>query len=269
MVMLLQGVDRCSPDTIEDLLTLVRSITGSTMDVFCGDYTESSDKCDKLEAPPKKLKSQRRTKSSRKLVLTLLTTTSIIYGLPGKCEKGWLKRFDAKVARLITIGNSGRKFPERRGSDLKKYCDETERLVREIEKQRNLCMDNMPKQITGVLIYSAKNTINRFCKRDSKQLTKLLGAAKCANTANTQLYPCLANKVQGVKQCTVDSVDAMLTLVRSTVGNTVDVFCGDFSEGSDKCEQLEPHPKKLKSQRRTKSFAIALIDVLKGFPEVA
>ncbi|CAG2105646.1 unnamed protein product [Medioppia subpectinata] len=169
------------------------------------------------------------------MVITLLTTTSIIYGLPGKCEKGWLKKFDAKVA------------------------SETERLVRDIEKQRNLCMDNMPKQITGVLIYSAKNTINRFCKRDLKQLTKLLGAAKCANTANNQ----------GVKQCTVDSVDAMLTLVRSTVGNTVDVFCGDYSEGSDKCEQLEPHPKKLKSQRRTKSFAIALIDVLKGFPEVA
>ena len=29
---------------------------------------------------------------------------------------------DGKVAKIMTIGNSGRKFPENKGKDLKKYC---------------------------------------------------------------------------------------------------------------------------------------------------
>ncbi|CAG2172137.1 unnamed protein product [Oppiella nova] len=94
-------------------------------------------------------------------------------------------------------------------------------------------MDNMPKQITGILLYTGKSTIRQFCKRDNKQLDNLLKAGACGNAGNNQ----------GVPQCTPIAVDSMLGY-------------------------LNKPPKKLKSQRRTKSFALPMIDVLRSFPEV-
>ncbi|CAG2163585.1 unnamed protein product [Oppiella nova] len=171
------------------------------------------------------------------------------------CAPGGLKKFDSNIAKLITIGNSGRRFPDSRGSELK---NQNEKLLGDIEKYRNQCMDNMPKQITGILLYTGKSTIRQFCKRDNKQLDNLLKAGACGNSGNNQ----------GVPQCTPIAVDSMLGLVRSITGNTIDVFCGEYTEGSDKCDSLDKPPKKLKSQRRTKSFALPMIDVLRSFPEV-
>ncbi|CAG2105648.1 unnamed protein product [Medioppia subpectinata] len=223
----LQDVKQCTPDRQEVIFSMIRQVSGRTMDVFCGEYNEGSDKCDKLEKPPKKLKSQRRTKSFA------IPIIDVLKGFPetNKCETGWLKRFDSNVARLLTVGNSGRKFPEQRGSELEKFCSENDRLIKVIEKQRNDCMLDMPKQITGVLIYAE-------------------------------------NKVEGVQQCSADNIATLMTIIRSVTGNTVDVFCGDYTEESDKCNKLGLPPRKLKSQRRTKSFAVPMIDVLQGFPEV-
>ncbi|CAG2106143.1 unnamed protein product [Medioppia subpectinata] len=146
-----------------------------------------------------------------------------------KCETGWLKRFDSNVARLLTVGNSGRKFPEQRGSELEKFCSENDRLIKLLEKQRNDCMLDMPKQISGVLIYAGKNSLKQFCKPNSKQLTKLLGAAQCANSANNQInnslfdgLKCVENKVHGVQQCSDDNIVTLMTIIRSVTGNTVD-----------------------------------------------
>lgn len=41
---------------------------------------------------------------------------------PYQCDENGLRRFDANVARLVTIGNSGRKFPENKDKELKVFC---------------------------------------------------------------------------------------------------------------------------------------------------
>lgn len=40
-----------------------------------------------------------------------------------QCTAGGERKMDATVAKLITIGNSGRKFPENKNEDLKTYCE--------------------------------------------------------------------------------------------------------------------------------------------------
>jgi len=40
-----------------------------------------------------------------------------------ECTESNARKIDGIVAKLLTIGNSGRKFPESTGEDLKKYCE--------------------------------------------------------------------------------------------------------------------------------------------------
>ncbi|CAG2105645.1 unnamed protein product [Medioppia subpectinata] len=81
------------------------------------------------------------------------------------------------------------------------------------------------------------------------------------------VYPCITDKVQGVPQCGPDALESTLSFIRSTTGNTVDAFCSDYTDGSDKCAKLDRPPKKLKSQRRSRSFAIPFIAAVRSIPE--
>jgi len=40
-----------------------------------------------------------------------------------QCDAGGMRKLDAIVAKLVTIGNSGRTFPENKGKDLKRFCE--------------------------------------------------------------------------------------------------------------------------------------------------
>ncbi|CAG2163584.1 unnamed protein product [Oppiella nova] len=111
------------------------------------------------------------------------------------------------------------------------------------------------------------------------QLDNLLKAGACSNAANTQVnkcytqlidkyLECIPRDVQGVQKCTPIAVDSMLGFIKSMTGNIIDMFCSDYTEGSDKCEKLEKPPKKLKSQRRAKSFAIPMIDDCSETPQL-
>ncbi len=57
------------------------------------------------------------------LVIFILLLVHVVLILSAElCAPGGLKKFDSNIAKLITIGNSGRRFPDSRGSELKKYC---------------------------------------------------------------------------------------------------------------------------------------------------
>ncbi|CAG2172136.1 unnamed protein product, partial [Oppiella nova] len=133
-------------------------------------------------------------------------------------------------------------------------------------------MNNAPKQIAGVLLYTVKGAVKQFCKKKTRQLDNLLKAGACSNAANTQvnkcytklidkylgiqnsqddkkkmpwlccsfyeILECIPRDVQGVKKCTPIAVDSMLGFIRSMTGNIIDMFCSDYTEGSDKCEKL-------------------------------
>ena len=58
-----QKVKECRPDHLDKITDFVNSVAANSLPLLCGDYIDGSDKCLKLEAPPKKDKSVKRTKS--------------------------------------------------------------------------------------------------------------------------------------------------------------------------------------------------------------
>ncbi|CAG2172557.1 unnamed protein product [Oppiella nova] len=104
----------CTEQHVETALNFVKSMLGNAIDLICSDYTEGSDKCETLGRPPKKLKSQRRTK---------IVCAVIGVSYAADCDVNEARRIDGAMARLLTIGNSGRSFPESKGDDLKQYCE--------------------------------------------------------------------------------------------------------------------------------------------------
>lgn len=44
--------------------------------------------------------------------------------------------------------------------------------------------------------------------------------------------------MSGVKGCTNTRIDTSLNFVRSLFGNVIDLICSEYTEGSDKCDQL-------------------------------
>lgn len=218
-----------------------------------------------------------------------------------QCTSGGQRKTDATVAKLITIGNSGRKFPESKGPDLKVYCDQSDNYMKEIDQYKSKCMKGLPKQVTSILVYSIKNSIGQLCKKDSKKLTELISSTKCINRANPEInkcytklidgilgtkhandskkiphicceyfkiFPCIATRSKRISTCTENHITTATDFVRSILGNVIDLLCGDYTEGSDKCDSLGRPPKKLKSQRRTKSFMLPLVEIFATFPEI-
>lgn len=57
-----QSAEKCQKHS-EAFLDFVRSIFDDIVNLTCNDYSESSDKCDRLPSPPSKDKSLKRTKS--------------------------------------------------------------------------------------------------------------------------------------------------------------------------------------------------------------
>ena len=58
----------------------------------------------------------------------------------------------------------------------------------------------------------------------------------------------------------------MLSLVDSVTSNVLNLLCGEYEENSDKCKALST-PRKLKSQKRAKSFFIPLTQLLQSFKD--
>ncbi|CAG2179407.1 unnamed protein product [Oppiella nova] len=84
----------------------------------------------------------------------------------------------------------------------------------------------MPKQVAGILLYTANNW------------TTYLKPVLAVTQGLASIW-CVTGALQGVPKCTPTALDSMLNLFRSITGNVVDVFCGDYTEGSDKCDSLD------------------------------
>ena len=69
-----------------------------------------------------------------------------------------------------------------------------------------------------------------------------------------------------IGDCNDKRIDNILKFTNSMTDNVLDLLCGDYQEGTDKCLRLGESPKKLSHQRRTKSFLFPVIEMLKDFP---
>ncbi|CAG2108300.1 unnamed protein product [Medioppia subpectinata] len=159
-----------------------------------------------------------------------MTSTFLInYAHAQTCNAKTLRKVDLSVARIITIGNSGRQFPEQKGTELKKYCSQNAAYLKEIERYKGKCMKGLSKQIASILIYSIKNSIAQLCNKDSKN-------------EYYRIFPCIITKTKRIPVCTEQHVDTAMNFVRSMLGNAIDLLCSEYSEGSDKCDTLGRPP---------------------------
>ena len=71
-------------------------------------------------------------------------------------------------------------------------------MITQLENYKNKCLKDLPKQVTGVIVYSVKNAITQFCKRDSKRLTEVIDAAPCMNKGSSDLNKCYTKYIDGV-----------------------------------------------------------------------
>jgi hypothetical protein len=75
-------------------------------------------------------------------------------------------------------------------------------MIAEVERYKTKCMKDLPKQTTGILLFSFKNAIKQFCNKDSKKLTILIASSPCINKANPQInicYTTLIDKILGAQ----------------------------------------------------------------------
>jgi len=78
------------------------------------------------------------------------------------------------------------------------YRREQYQLLLEVEDYKNQCLDQLSKQTISIILFSMKNLINQYCKRNSRKVDDLLSAASCANSATNEFNKCNANYIDAL-----------------------------------------------------------------------
>ena len=89
-----------------------------------------------------------------------------------------------------------------------------------------------------------------------------------SNSEVTKLKDCIRRIVDKVDICKDEHTDLTTRFIDSIIGNSLNFACAEYSADSDRCSTLRA-PKKLKSQRRTKSMIIAFLQLFQSIPEKA
>ncbi len=83
-----------------------------------------------------------------------------------------------------------------------------------------------------------------------------------------KIFDCIQAQGIRVKGCTDKHLEISADYIKSHFSNALDLMCGDYSDSSDKCDTVPKLSKRKKNQRRTKSFVMPLVKLLKDLPEV-
>jgi hypothetical protein len=80
-------------------------------------------------------------------------------------------------------------------------------------------------------------------------------------SANILISKTASLKMEKAVQRSEDQLETVTDFIDSATSNLINLLCGDYTEGSDKCEKLEAAPKKNNSEKRTKSFFLQFVQV--------
>ncbi|KAF7489368.1 hypothetical protein SSS_07826 [Sarcoptes scabiei] len=180
-------------------------------------------------------------------------------------------QFDLNMAKLMTIGENGRDYPEN-FDDLKLFCRESKKLIHNVDKYKNLCFHGQWKQFVSIFIYSNRNAIKKFCTKSNENSKKLLQTSKCINSNRKPINRCLSilteeiesirwiksgiqkipllcckyhkfhdcfmNVLEDDEQCQ-SKIDTISEFLRLVLGNLIENNCGEYNNESDRCSRID------------------------------
>jgi hypothetical protein len=151
------------------------------------------------------------------------------------------------------------------------------------------------------MLFTSRNQYTRICKKDPKMRRRFLSASICINKARDEFEKChrvMIEKLLGIKFaeeklkipltccgnyelkncyregakridiCSDENLETIDSFAGSITMNADNLFCGEYSDDSDKCEKLGEPPKRRKNQKIPRSFFLPIIDVFNSFGDV-
>ena len=130
-----------------------------------------------------------------------------------RCSQRENNNMDLIVSKIITIGKTGRKFPEtmEQGaaycryespehylinklsfSDTKKYLEQAQSFIAK-------CMEKFSKQTASVFLFTLKSQLRQICSKNTKRLQELIKFSPCAN-----------QQVDEIEKCYFGFIDALI-----------------------------------------------------------
>ncbi|XP_054155299.1 uncharacterized protein LOC128953803 [Oppia nitens] len=192
---------------------------------------------------------------------------------PLSCTKSSLDKLDNIFAKLVIIGDSDRKFPKKI-EDLPMFCNASLEMIKIVDQYNQRCNKQLNKQVMSLSVHTARTQMANVCKSGKKQ-DQLMAAFPCATKSNKSVNKCMTRLIDamiGAQNLQNDKLKIYMIIIAlshappgaMTRQKVLNLLCGDYEEDSDKCRTMKT-PKRLKSQKRTKSFFLPLTQLLDSF----
>ncbi|CAG2109084.1 unnamed protein product [Medioppia subpectinata] len=237
-------------------------------------------------------------KLAKILLLLIVCTLYVVNGQTNSTSKACKTVvLDTCLMNLLLIGDPKYVFPVSM-PQMDTQCRTIRGYEKCIKDYSSKCLKAFPKQVTSVLAYGVAKTNKGYCS-NKKRKESFIMIGECANKMKSPMDKCMfqyIDRLQGaenyrnvkmrlpmacceyykMKQCILghieregkplctDSVyNEAERLIDGYAFDVLQLICGDYTEDSDKCQNSVPKtPKKLSSQKRTKSLLLPLINIL-------
>lgn len=205
-------------------------------------------------------------------------------------------RIERLYGKVTIIGPNGSKFPENT-DQLKKFCSDMKKNLKEIEHYTKQCYTKEVQQYSSLAIYTIRSTIRRYCsKRMSKFMADLMSVAPCGNRYVQPNDVCVRNFIEKTAplvyidddkkkiphiccnyytasncleeflnsiKCLGPYAGNVMDIFRTSTQQVVDFSCGEYTDQTDGCKRLGPMPKpRQPNKKRYVSIPTVLVDVL-------
>jgi len=220
-----------------------------------------------------------------------------------KCNNKTLTKMDSLVAKMMTLGQKNRRFPENT-IELRQYCNEAQKYSTYFLGYAKNCFNDFIKRVMRVMQYPIENEVKQICKsgRPSKNAIEVMSFAKCGNAARNGLQRCNENlidaltamkylpkdkmmpmgcclinvvrdcaKQEGRQQevCTPQTIDSIERYALQTFGSLVRLGCSGYLDNYDRCDGILAEMPKLNLTNyvRPKSYFPAAMDLMDSLPD--